>query len=36
VSALVGLPASPLIIGLGAGGGLLFAGTRALLQRSAR
>lgn len=36
VSALVGLPASPLIIGLGGGGALLFAGTRALIRRSAR
>ena len=36
VSAAVGLPASPLIIGLGGGGGLLFAGVRALIRRSAR
>ncbi|GEL24083.1 hypothetical protein PSU4_30370 [Pseudonocardia sulfidoxydans NBRC 16205] len=36
VSAMVGLPASPLIIGLGGGGALLFAGVRAMVHRSAR
>jgi len=33
---LVGLPPSPLVIGLGGGGALLFAGVRALARRSAR
>ncbi|WP_103381991.1 hypothetical protein [Pseudonocardia dioxanivorans] len=36
VSMLVGLPPSPLVIGLGGGGALLFAGVRALARRSAR